>query len=401
MNAFTASRLSALVLAAAFLASAALAGAPRANAADQPPIVIGTTVSQTGSYAEDAKYALQGYELWVKTQNAKGGLLGRKIELKVYDDASDPATAVSLYEKLVQQDHVNLIVGPYSSAITAAVANIAEKYKMPMISPEVSSVAPFKRGLKYIFQAQAQSTRYVAAVIELAKANGFKRVALSGEDSAFPRSVASAFPDLAKNAGLEVVFNELYPHNASDYSAIAQKIKQSNPDVVVGVSYFPDSVGLLRALKQANVSPKIMYFSVGPTEPNFAKETGKDAEGVLGTTNWSASLKTANNGPFTKDFQDTYHASPDYHSAANYAALQVLASAILAAKGLDNEKIREFMAASKVPTVMGVYEVDPSGIQVGYDSLMLQWQGGKQYVVSPAGMAQRKPIVPFPSWSNR
>ena len=393
------SRLTALAVCGGLLAGVA-AGSGRAGAADQPPIVIGTTISQTGSYAEDAKYALQGYQLWVNQQNAKGGLLGRKIELKYYDDASDPATAVTQYQKLVQQDKVALLVGPYSSAITAAVANVAEQNKMPMISPEVSSVAPFKRGLKWVFQGQAQSTRYVAGAIDIAKQNGYKKIAVTGEDTAFPRSIAQAIPDLAKEAGLEIVFNELYPHNASDYTAIAQKIKQANPDAVFGISYFPDSIGLLRALKQANVTPKELFFAVGPTEPNFGKEAGKDADGVLSTTNWSANLKTADNGDFTKAFQAMFKSNPDYHSAANYAALQVLAAAINKNKSLDADKIREFMATTNVPTVMGTYEVDSSGIQVGYNSLTLQWQGGSQYVVWPASYQQKKPQLPFPAWTR-
>ncbi|GAC1405082.1 MAG: amino acid ABC transporter substrate-binding protein [Candidatus Velthaea sp.] len=372
------------------------------RAADQPPIVIGATISNTGAYAVDAKYALEGYELWIKQQNAKGGLLGRKIELKTYDDGSDPGTAVTLYEKLIQQDHVNLIVGPYSSAITAAVANIADKYKMPMISPEVSAPTPFKRGLKYIFQAQSQSFHYAEGAIDLAKANGYKRVAVTGEDSAFPKSAVAALPDLFKDAGLESVFQELYPHNASDYSAIVQKIKQSNPDAILSFAYFPDSVGLLRALKQANVQPRILYFAVGPAEVNFGQEAGKDANGVLTTTNWSANLKTPNNTTFAKDFQTTYGTAADYHAASNYASLEVLAAVITRLKTLDQEKIRDGLATTKMRTVLGNYEVDPNtGLQLGYNSLLLQWQGGKQYIVGPKEAAERKAIVPFPAWNGR
>lgn len=393
------SRSSILAAVAAFGLVFSATGHAGVNAADQGPIVIGATISNTGAYALDAKYALEGYQLWIKQQNAKGGLLGRKVELKTYDDASEPATAVTLYEKLVQQDHVNLIVGPYSSAITAAVANIADKYKMPMISPEVSSPAPFKRGLKYIFQAQAQSYHYAEGALELAKANGYKRIAVTGEDSAFPRSAIAALPDLLKDSGLESVFQELYPHNASDYSAIAQKLKGANPDAILSFAYFPDSIGVLRALKQANVRPKLLYFAVGPAEVNFGKEAGKDADGVLTTTNWSASLKTPNNQTFTKDFEAMFGTAPDYHAAANYAALEVLAAAINRLKSLDQDKLRDALASTKMMTVMGHYDVDPNtGLQLGYNSLLLQWQGGKQYIVGPKAFAERKPIVPFSAW---
>ena len=390
---------------AALAAAVALAGSlvhAATSAAESGPIVIGATISQSGSYAVDAKYALEGYQLWIKQQNAKGGLLGRKIELKTYDDASDPATAVSLYERLIEQDHVDLIVGPYSSAITAAVANVAENHKMPMISPEVSAAAPFKRGLHYLFMGIAQSTHYVEGAIALAKANGYKHIAITGEDSAFPRSIAAALPDLVKGAGMEVVFSELYPHNASDYSAIVQKIKQADPDALLSISYFPDAIGMLRALKEANVALKLLYFAVGPTEPTFGKEAGKDCDGVLATTNWSASLKTPNNTEFAKDFQATFGTAPDYHAAANYAALEVLGAAIERVKSLDQEKLRDQLASTSMQTVMGNYQVDPnSGLQLGYTSLTLQWQGGKQYIVAPPAMAERKAILPLPPWSAR
>lgn len=393
----SASKGIAFLLSAAILACFIGATSRTAGAAD--PIVIGTTISETGSYAEVGKYALEGYQLYVNQVNAHGGWLGRQLQLKVYDDASDPATSVTEYQKLIQQDHVNLIVGPYSSAITAAVANIADQYKMPMISPEVASTGPFKRGLKYIFQGTATSDRYVYGAIQLAKQRGYKRIALTGEDTAFPKSIAQAVPEMASAAGLTVVFNELYPHNASDYTAIVQKIKQSNPDVVLAISYFPDSVGIIRALKQANVTPKELFFTIGPAEPNFAKEVGADANGVLFASNWSSELKTEGNAAFAKAFKAAFGVDADYHSAQNYAAMQVLGAAIASVKSLDNDKLRDFMATHQVETVCGTYHVDSTGMQTGYDSLTDQWQGGKQLVVYPEKYAQAKVILPY-SWAK-
>jgi branched-chain amino acid transport system substrate-binding protein len=399
MKASSASKGIAFLLSAAILVCFIGASSRTAGAADTSPIVIGATVSETGSYAEDGKYALRGYQLYINQQNAKGGWLGRKLELKIYDDASDGATALTEYQKLIQQDHVNIIVGPYSSAVTAAVANVADQYKMPMISPEVASTAPFKRGLKYIFQGTATSDKYVSGAFAIAKQLGYKRIAVTGEDTAFPRSIAAAVPDLAKANDVEVVFNELYPHNASDYTAIVQKIKQANPDVVLGISYFPDSVGLLRALKQAGVTPKELFFTIGPAEVNFGKEVGSDANGVLYSTNWSPQLKTEGNTEFTKAFKAQFGADPDYHSAQNYASLQVLAAAVANAKGIDNDKIRDFLATHQIETVCGTYHVDPTGVQVGFGSLTGQWQNGKQLIVFPAKYAQVKMLNPY-QWAK-
>jgi branched-chain amino acid transport system substrate-binding protein len=397
MKPLRASKGIAFLLSAAILASFIGASSRTAGAAD--PIIIGATIAESGSYAVDGKYSLEGYQLYISQINAKGGWLGRQLQLKIYDDGSDGTTALTEYQKLIQQDHVNLIVGPYSSAVTAAVANVADQYKMPMISPEVASTAPFKRGLKYVFQGTATSDRYVYGAIQIAKQYGYKRVALTGEDTAFPRSIAAAVPDMAKAAGLDLVFSELYPHNASDYTAIVQKIKQSNPDVVLSVSYFPDSVGILRALKQANVTPKELFFTIGPAEPNFSKEIGADANGVLFSSNWSPELKTQGNAEFTKSFQATYGVPADYHAAQNYAALQVLGAAIASVKSLDNDKIRDFMGSHEVETVCGTYKVDANGQQTGYDSLIEQWQNAKQLVVFPAKFAQAKILTPY-QWAS-
>jgi len=393
-------RLTAAVVAAAFTAVLGSAGVPAT--AQGKPIVIGASISETGAYADSGKYALQGYQLWVQQQNAKGGLLGRKIELKTYDDASDPATAVRLYQRLIDQDHVDLIVGPYSSAVTASVANVAQQHHMPMISPEVASTAPFERGLTEIFQGIQVAADYVSGPMEIAKEHGYKTIAVTGEDTLFPRSVVAGVEDQAKKLGMTVVFNQLYPHNASDYSAIVQKMKEANPDIVLSASYLPDSVGLLRAMKQANFAPKLVYLGVGPTELSFGTQNGKDADGVMGTGNWSAELKTQGNADFVKAFEATFGRPPDYHAASNYAALEVLGEAVKRAGSLDLDKIRDQLATLTMPTVMGSYRVDPkTGIQQGYRSLVLQWENGKQYVVYPKQLAQRAPNVPFAAWASR
>ncbi|TAM91860.1 hypothetical protein EPN42_02550 [bacterium] len=378
-------------------------GGPRlAASAAEKPIVIGASISETGAYADSGKLALQGYQLWVKQRNAAGGLLGRQIELKTYDDASDPATAVRLYQRLIDQDHVDLIVGPYSSAVTASVANVAQQHHMPMISPEVASTAPFERGLTEIFQGIQIASDYVEGPIAIAKEKGFKTIAVTGEDTLFPRSVVAGVDDLAKKMGMTVVFNQLYPHNASDYSSIVEKMKQSNPDIVIAASYLPDSVGLLRAMKQANFAPKLVYEGVGPTELSFGTQNGKDADGVMGTGNWSAELKTQGNASFVKAFTSTFGHPPDYHAAANYASLEVLGEAVKRVGSLDSAKLRDQLATLTMPTVMGTYKVDPkTGIQQGYKSLVLQWVNGKQFVIYPKALAQQPPSLPFVSWSTR
>ena len=135
-----------------FIASVAVGFLTAPLAAAQPPIRIGASLSQTGLYAAIGQNQLRGNRLCVKHLNDKGGVLGRKLELVVYDDGSDPATAVRLYEKLITQDKVDLVLGPYSSPMTEPVADVTEKYKMPMVSPSAAATSIYRKGRKFIFQ---------------------------------------------------------------------------------------------------------------------------------------------------------------------------------------------------------------------------------------------------------
>jgi branched-chain amino acid transport system substrate-binding protein len=200
-------------MAAAGAASSAIGLAPAQ--AQSKPLVLGASLSLTGIYADGGKYSLEGYQLGIKQANAKGGLFGRQLALKYYDDQSDGATGVRLYERLINEDKVDVIIGPYGTAITAPTSNVAEKYKMPMICPETADVAMFSRGYKYIFQALGPVQSYLFGVLSIAHDRGFKRLAVIGPDVAFGHSLANAVPTIARGFGQAIVYQEFYPGNSS------------------------------------------------------------------------------------------------------------------------------------------------------------------------------------------
>jgi branched-chain amino acid transport system substrate-binding protein len=368
----------------------------------KPPIVIGASLSLSGIFADGGKYTLEGYQLWVNQQNAKGGLLGRPIELKYYDDQSDPATGIRLYEKLITEDHVDVIVGPYGTAITAPAASVAERYQMPMICPQTADVAMFHRGSKNIFQGLGPVQTYLYGVMEIAKERGLKRVAVIGGDTAFPHSLADAVPELARGFGQSIVYQEYYPGKASDFSAVVQKVRAADPDLVLAMAFPTDSIGLLRQFKQSNYAPKMFYEAIGPSDPQFGTNAGKDAEGVFSVTAWDPDEPTPANKAFISAYRATFHRNPDYHSASSFSALTVVGAAIQKNGSTDKDKLRTSLATMTMPTLLGTYRVDPrTGIQLGYTSYIIQWQNGKQVVVYPRNIARQKPIYPFPSWTGR
>ncbi|MFL5454800.1 MAG: amino acid ABC transporter substrate-binding protein [Myxococcales bacterium] len=371
-----------------------------ARAEEKKPIVIGASMSLSGSYAAGGKYSLEGTQLWVDDVNQRGGLLGRPLRLVYYDDKSDANTGVQLYEKLITSDKVDLLIGPYSSAVTSAVSTVAEKHKMTMLGPEAADVKIYQRGYKYNFQAQTQASRYMAGALALAKSKGYRKLAMLSEDTAFPKAVASEVLKQAPDSGLEVVFNETYPKGTSDFSALLTKVKERGADVVFANSYLPDSQGIIRQSRELGVEAKMFAVAVGAAEPEFGN-LGSTGEFVFGATQWAATMPWPGNGEFAARYQKKFGRAPDYHSASNYAAGQVLEAALKEVGAIDQEKLAAAIRKLKIDTVYGRFEVDSSAIQVGYTSALLQWQKGKQVLVWPEKLAQGQAVLPMPAWSSR
>ncbi len=206
------------VVAVAVLVALVSAVAPVAEA--QPPIRIGASIAQTGLLAVPGPNQLRGYQLCVKHMNEKGGVLGRKLELVLYDDGSDHATAVRLYEKLIAQDKVDLVLGPFASGLTEPVANVTEKHRMPMVAPTAADTSIYRKGRRFIFSMQPPAEVALEGLIELAVKKGLKTVALTliNLDGGFPRAAAQGAVELAKKKGLQVVFVGAYPREATDFT---------------------------------------------------------------------------------------------------------------------------------------------------------------------------------------
>jgi branched-chain amino acid transport system substrate-binding protein len=218
------------VFAVAVLPALAWAVAPVVEA--QPPIRIGASLAQTGLYAALGQNQLRGYQLCVKHVDEKGGVLGRKLELVQYDDGSDPATAVRLYEKLITQDKVDLILGPYGSPISEAVADVSEKYKMLTVAPIAADSSIYKKGRKFIFSMLPPSEAFHEGLLDLAAKKGLKTVALINVDDLSSRATTQGAVELAKKKGLQVVLVDAYPQGTTDLSAILAKVRAANPDVL-------------------------------------------------------------------------------------------------------------------------------------------------------------------------
>jgi branched-chain amino acid transport system substrate-binding protein len=338
----------------------------------------------------------------VKHVNEKGGALGRKIEFVLYDDQSQPATGVRLYEKLITQDKVDVVLGPYSSAITEAVANVNEKYKLPMVAPMASTTSIFKKGRKYIFMVQSPAEVYLEGLIDVAAKRGLKTLALINEDTLFPKATVQGSIEVAKKKGLQVVFVEAYPKGNTDFSAILTKIRAANPDVLGAATYFDDALAITRQMRELNVNPKMYGVTVGGDLPKFYEQLGKNAEFVYGATQWEPELPYPGSKEFVEGYKKEFPgADLSYHSAGGYAGCQIIVEAIKRAGSLDGDKIREAILKMDFDTVYGGFKVDQDGFQVSHRMVMFQWQEGKKVIVWPEELAAGKPRFPTPPWTQR
>lgn len=375
-------------------------GVPPATA--QAPLKIGASLSMTGTYAALGQNQQRGYQLCAKHVNEKGGVLGRKIEFVLYDDRSEPATGVRLYERLITQDKVDAILGPYSSAISEAVANVNEKYKMPMVAPMASTTSIFKKGRKFIFMVQSPAEVYLEGLIDAAVKRGLKTVALIYEDTLFPKASVEGTVELAKQKGMQVVFVEAYPKGNTDFSALLTKVRAANPDVLGAATYFDDAVAITRQMNELNVNPKMYGVTVGGDLPRFYELLGKNAEFVYGATQWEPELPYPGSKEFTASYQKEFPgADLSYHSAGGYAGCQVLVDAIKQAGSLDGEKIRDSILKMNYNNIYGGFRVDQDGFQVSHKMVMFQWQDGKKVIVWPDELAAGKVRFPTPPWNKR
>ena len=367
----------------------------------QSPLRIGASLSLTGTYAKPGLYGREGYALCQKHLNESGGVLGRPIELAIYDDRSDPQTGVRLYEKLITEDRVDAVLGPYSSAITEAVANVTEKYKKLLIAPLGSAGSIWEKGRRYLIMMVSPAEVYLEGLMDMAARNGLKSVAVIYEDTLFPKTSVKGAMAIARKRGLEIVFLEAYPKAQIDFAALLTKIRAIRPDVLAAATYFDDVVAITRQMKELDVNVKMFGTTVGGDLPEFYKALGRTGEYVYGASQWEPSLAYPGAREFAVAYEAEFNRIPSYHAAAAYAACILLGEAINRTGTLEPDRLREYLFKLQTVTAFGGFDVDERGYQIGHRMVTIQWQDGRQVVVWPDDVASGKIRFPTPPWSQR
>jgi branched-chain amino acid transport system substrate-binding protein len=378
-----------------FLTCVAFALALSGAAHSAEPIKIGTTQSLTGHYSEFGIEQLRGLQMWAADVNARGAVLGRPVQIVHYDDGSRDAGAVAGFEKLMTKDQVDFLVGPYSSSLTLKASLVAEKYNTPMVSTAASAEEIWSRGLKNIFGADTPVDDYLSGLRVAADA-GAKTIALVYARTEFGEELAASSRKSMENRGLHIVLDEGYAPEQRDFTALAKRLGKINADVVFGISYLDDSVALVRALKKAEVNPKMLGFTVGPGQREFGDQLGNDAQGVVGVVQWLRGSRQPGAQDFAYRFHQLYGYSPGVYAVMGYSAGEILEAAVRLAGTTDHDAVREQLKTMYFRALVGAYQVDETGRQKDRRNYVLQWQNDHRVVVAPEEIAQSPLIYPLP-----
>jgi branched-chain amino acid transport system substrate-binding protein len=372
----------------------------------EDPIVVGVSLPLTGDFSEPGKGVQQGYEAWAKIVNDKGGLLGRRVELKILDDQSNADRVVADYEQLIGKDQVDLVFGPFSTRLVVPSARVAEEYDMLFVEPAGAAKEVFEQGFKNLFYAAPavagdHYNHLAEHILAMPADQRPKTVAVAAMDDPFAQGTAYGLRDKLKAGGLSVVVDEVYPPNTTEFSSIAAKIAASKADVLIGGSQYQDGVNLIVALQQLNYQPKLAAFSTAPTNPEFAKAIGNKTEGVLSPTGYSQDAPYESNSEFVEKYTAQFGTAPEEDQANAYTTGQVVAAAVSAVgcaeQGDCQRKLVDWVRANEVQTVVGPLSWDATGKPKGAHMIQ-QWVGNDIKIVLPADAKEADFVYPKPAW---
>ncbi len=392
---------------------------PAAAKVEGDTITFGAAVSLTGKYSTDGNHTKRGYDLAVKTINAAGGVTvdGKKykIAIKYYDDESTPARAAQLAERLIQQDGIKFMLGPYGSGLTKAIAPVTEQYKIPMVEGNGASRALFNKGYRYMFAVLSTSEKYLGAAMALAaeqaEAHGMKpsdvKVAIAVENDPFSQDVRDGIIDDAKELGMKVVIDDKLPKEINDMSATLTKVKALRPDVLVVSGHSKGAVLVTRQVAEMKVDvPMLAITHCEAGSVNDKAKFGDRADYTLCATQWAPTMSYRDDlfgsaSDYANTFKAEYGYVPPYQAAESTAAVEVYVDALQRAGSFDTEKVREALAATEMQTFYGNVKFDETGKNIAKPMALRQLIDGKYVVVAPSKWAEKPVVYPRPKWSER
>ena len=373
-------------------------------------IILGAAVSLTGKYAGSGLHTQKGYDLGVKIVNDKGGVKvgGKtyKLAVKYYDDESDAAKAAALGQRLIEQDGIQYLLGPYGSGITIAMAPVSEKFGVPMVEANGAARSLFTKGHKYLFAVLNSADQYLNSAVDLmATKKKNATVALAFEQDAFSLDVKLGVMERIKAHGMKVVIDDALPKELNDMTSTLQKVKALKPDLLIVSGH---DKGAMTGIKQIT-DLKVDVPMIAMTHCDSAainKNLGGGGDYTLCAAQWHKSLsykdKFFGSGTdYAKTFEGIYKYDPPYQAAESSAALLVYKAAFERANSFDKDKVRDALAKTDMMTFYGPVKFSETGQNLAKPMVLFQVINGENKVVAPVKWAEAKLIYPTPKWADR
>ena len=383
---------------------------------DGDTITLGAAVSLSGKYSTNGKHTKNGYNFAVKRINDMGGVKvggkSYKLKIKYYDDESNSGRAAQLAERLIKQDGIKYMLGPYSSGLTKAIAPVTEENKIPMVEANGASRSLFTKGYKYLFAVLSAANQYLEVAIDLAvEKNGGKpvKIAMAFEQDAFSQDVRLGIVDAAKRTGSKIIIDDKLPKELNDMAATLAKVKATRPDVLVLSGHSKGALTAIRQISEMKVNVPMLAMTHCDAS-KLAKQHGKKSEYALCAAQWHKTLsykdKFFGSGmQYDKEYNAAFGYTPPYQSAESSAALLVWKAAFEKANSFNTEKVRNALAKTNMQTFYGNIKFSSTGQNVAKPMVLFQvrCQGKKceNKVVAPTKWASTKLVHPVPKWSER
>jgi branched-chain amino acid transport system substrate-binding protein len=406
----TGMRLRSWTLAIGLCVGVAACGTPApasSSGATKGPLTIGISVSLTGDFSNTGKAAQLGYELWASQVNAKGGILGRQVQLTFADDASSPTQVVTNYQNFISRDNVDLVFGPYSSLLTLAAAKVANRYGYAFVEGAGNGPSVFAAHLPNLIDAGPATAINGAQVwgdyiLSLPADQRPKTAAYPSLDDPFSQPAAAALQARFEAAGIKTVYSQTYPAETTSLGGVIAKVASANPDMVVSGSQDADGWAQVQAMIQQKFNPKFLFMTNGPENPvDFPKNVGaQNTQGIFTSDVWTYSAPIPGNTAFVQAYIAKFGGDPsqiDSTSAETYAVGQLIEAVAAKTGKIDNQTIISTLHQGSYQTVVGMVSVDQYGAPKG-SQFLEEWIGGTLTIVYPPAIAEHAPVIPKPAW---
>lgn len=404
----TAAAAAALLLAGCASSSSggnAGSGAPKSGS----PIVIGASISLTGDFSDSGTSVEKGYKLWAAQVNAAGGLLGHKVEFKIVDDASSPSQVLTNYQTLINKDHVNLVLGPFSSLLTVPASQVAKRYGYAFLEPAGGGPTVFAQKLGNLFFVQPAPTTqsgdvFAHFILSLPAAERPKTAAYAELNDPFSAPIAENIRHRFEAAGIKTVYKKVYPAETQDLTPVMAGVAAAKPDVIVGGTQNDDAYAQVKALVKLKYNPKFYFQANGPNDPaDFPGKVGADnTAGMMSAGDWFPGSTADGSASFTTAYLKMYGGTAqtiDPTSAEAYACGQLLQEVAKKMGNVSNATLISTLHSGTWPTLLGNLSWNAYGAPAGTFNLV-QWQGGKLLPVYPSSISKAKPLFPKPNWGG-